>query len=203
MTPKHKLIESRCRKMIVEGKMENAEASLAAKDLVDRLQDTIVEIGKMCNDELPHLIDSIRASFGAEAASKYQSTADEVLTSLLAAVKEHKTTLENATLVLTGDAAEGDLDSGLNLPDESEPVELPDLDDEDSENKPEALPNEKPPVKNPIGREKRIREAQMKALHKALMELDTKKFPKQARRLSEELNRLAVIGIKSERNKGK
>ena len=58
------VLKSRARRMLAEGEMENAEAALAAKDLVDRLQDSVEEFGKMCNEELPHLVDAIRSSFG-------------------------------------------------------------------------------------------------------------------------------------------
>lgn len=144
-----KLVESSikraARKMLNEGEVENAESVLAAKDLVDRLQDTIEELGKMSNDELPHLVDAIRNSFGQEQATAYQSTANTVLTSLLDIVKTKKSELENATLVLSGDAS-ADTSSDLNLPDDGE--EVPEMDHDDLLAEPKS--------KNPMGREPRI-----------------------------------------------
>jgi hypothetical protein len=187
---KKNLLESRCRKLIIEGEMQNAEAALAAKDIVDRLLDIITDLGKMSNDELPALIDSIRGSFGQESAEAYQQTANQVLNDLLMTVKEKRAELEKATLVLTGDAS--DTGSDLALPsgeDEEIPSDKDSLDGEDFGSDEAA----------PLGREARVREAKIIALKNALNEINKKKFPKQARRLAEEMNRLAIEGIKEDR----
>ena len=134
------------RRMLNEGEVESAESLLASKDLVDRLQDTIEELGKMSNDELPHLVDAIRNSFGAEKATAYQSTANSVLNDLLNNVKEKKAELENATLVLSGDAS-ANTSSDLNLPND-ENDEVPEMDHD------ELLAE--PKTKNSLGRETRI-----------------------------------------------
>ena len=205
------LIKKYARRMIAEGEMENATSALAAKDLVDRLQDIVSEIGKMANDELPSLIDSIRSSFGAEAADGYQQTANSVLSELLDIVKEKKSTLENATLVLTGDASpEGGSD--LNLPDDGEATSPEGDLDLDLGTGPKGG-EEKMAVKNPLGRETRLpaeesrkfnkalTEAKIAALDKALKKTNTKKFPVRAKRLAEELRRIVTIAIKEEAKK--
>ena len=180
---KKKLIESTVRKMILEGEMENAEATLAAKDLVDRLQDTIADLGKMANDELPHLVTAIRGSFGPQTATSYQATASSVLDALLATIKEKKSELENATLALTGESSfSTEVEDGF-------PEELNDLEKDEPE----------PKIKNPMGRESRIREAKILALKKALNETNTRKQPIKARRLSEALRGLVTEAIKAER----
>jgi len=146
-TQTESIIMKRARKMILEGEMENAEAALAAKDLVDRIQDMVEELGKMSNEELPHLTDAIRMSFGADAATAYNASANEQLTALLTTVKSCKDQLNNATLVLTGDAdggtdlglegdTAGDLDQIGGLGDESDIDDL----DIDAENEAEPAP---------------------------------------------------------------
>lgn len=202
---KESQIQRNIRRQIVEGSLESAESSLAAKDLVDRLQDMVEELGKMSNDELPHLVDSIRGSLGAEAATQYQTTAASVLDELLTTVKDRKASLENATLILTGDAP---LDAGAGLgapaldadalPTEDEPD--PELDSElegDAESDVEK-------EHNPLGRETRIpTEAKIIALDRALREVNAKKYPAKARRLAEELRRVATIGIREAAEKKK
>jgi hypothetical protein len=98
----NKIMES-VNRMITEGELENAEAALAAKDLVDRIQDIVEDLGKMSNEELPSLVDAIRNSFGADAATQYQASANAQLNTLLNAAKVAKDELNNSTLVLTGD----------------------------------------------------------------------------------------------------
>lgn len=100
---KESVIMNRAKRMILEGEMENAEAALAAKDLVDRLQSMIEELGKMNYQELPHLIDAIRTSFGSDAADAYQAAAGAQLAGLLTMIGDAKGQLNNATLVLTGE----------------------------------------------------------------------------------------------------
>jgi len=204
-------IKKLVRNMLLEGDLENAESTLAAKDFVDRLQDMVVELGKMSNDELPHLVDSIRGSFGTDQATLYQNTTNAALSELLDIVKQKKQELENATLVLAGESpAEGmePTNNELALPSEEEP----ELDGED------LLPDEEgKKVPSPLGREPRIpteesrqfnrklSEAKLVALDKALKETNIKKTPLRAKRLAEELRRLATEmikeGSKSEKKK--
>jgi len=203
-----KLIENPIKKlvrnMLLEGELENAESTLAAKDFVDRLQDMVVELGKMSNDELPHLVDSIRGSFSPEQAQQYQTTTSAALSELLDLVKQKKGELENATLALAGESpAEGmePTNNELELPGEGEEA----LDGED------LLPDEEGPAKpNPLGREpripteesrrfnKRLTEAKIIALDKALKETNARKTPLRAARLAEELRRLVTEVIKEE-----
>jgi hypothetical protein len=199
-------IKRYARQMLREGEIENAESALAAKDQVDRLQDMVEELGKMNNEELPKLVDKIRGSFGSDQATTYQQAASSVLSELLTIVAEKKSALEQAVLVLTGDAqAEPGVKTELGLPDESgEDI----VGDEESDFSPETGSSAKVP--SPLGREprlpasesrkfnKKLTEAKIVALKKALDDTDTKKFPRRARRLAEELRRVATIAIKEE-----
>jgi hypothetical protein len=141
----------KAKQFITEGELENAEATLAAKDLVDRLQDMVEELGKMSNEELPHLNDAIRNSFGQEAATSFQTSANDVLTSLLTTLKEKKSALENATLTLTGESTEG---TDLSLPGE-EGVDTDATDALDTADEIGDEDSKLPVEKNPLGRETR------------------------------------------------
>jgi len=198
-------IKKYARQMLREGEIENAEAALAAKDQVDRLQDMVEELSKMNNEELPKLVDKIRGSIGGEQASAYQQAASGVFSELLSAASEKKTALEQAVLVLTGDAqAEQGPKTELGLPDEGEDV----LGDEATDFEPESEGDE--PVPSPLGRaprlpaaesrkfNKALSEAKIVALSQALKATNEKKFPLRAKRLAEELRRVATIAIKEE-----
>ena len=204
---KENRIKRYARHLLREGEVESAESILACKDQVDRLQDSIEEIGKMVNDELPKLIDKIRATFGLDQADKYQQTANTILSDLLTVLKEKKTALEQAVLVLTGDAREeGGPQTDLGLPEEpetGEDVSGNELDD--------FAPKPGKTAASPLGREprlpaeesrklfnKKLSDAKIVALQSALNETNVKKFPIKARRLAEELRRVVTIAIKEE-----
>ena len=59
------------RQQLVEGEVGNAEVLLAAKNMVDSIQDAIEKVGKMQNEQLPELLDSIRDQVGAEQAEGF------------------------------------------------------------------------------------------------------------------------------------
>ena len=202
-------IKRYARQMLREGEIENAEAALAAKDQVDRLQDMVEELGKMTNEELPKLVDKIRASFGSDQASTYQQTASGVLSELLGVVTEKKSALEQAVLVLTGDAqAVPGNKTEMGLPDEEPELDGEDvLGDTEGDFSPEASTKS---ASSPLGRaprlpaeesrkfNKALSEAKIVALKTALDETDKKKFPIRAKRLAEELRRVAIRAIKEE-----
>lgn len=168
---KEAAIMNRINVYLTEGEMENAEAALAAKDLVDRLQDMVEDLGKMTNEELPALVDAIRNSFGGDPATQYQASANAQLNTLLTAVKTTKDELNNSTLVLTGDASQapndGDVDNTANPSedgqagddvesDEGSLDKLADQSGEDEEDGFDALPAAS--GSSPLGRERRTAE---------------------------------------------
>lgn len=200
------IFRNSARKMLREGEIDKSEASLAALDQVDRIQDFISDVSKMSNDELPSVIDSIRASFSQEQAESYQSTASSVFNDLLNTLKDKKSELENALLVLTGDSTQQEAPkTELNLPGESEEGKEP----ESSEFEPEKRNKVNKPIP-PLGREQRIpteeariynkklTEAKIVALKKALDKINEKKFPVKAHRLYEELKYIVTKAIKEE-----
>jgi hypothetical protein len=208
MTKEHP-VKTFARKMLREAEIDQAESALASKDQVDSIQDMVEQLGKMLNEELPKLVDKIRSSFDAEKATAYQNSANEILNTLLNAARDQKNALEQAVLVLTGDA-QADQGSApktdLALPDE-EGGEAPDELAGDFEPAPE-LDGEVGKESAPLGRKlrlpaeesrlfnKKLSDAKIIALKKALDETDEMANPEQAQRLAEELNRVATKAIK-------
>lgn len=98
-----KLNES--RRKLKEGEMGQAEAILAAKDMVDTAQDMIEKVGKMQNEQLPALIDSIRDQIGSEQADAFKNSVGQVLATLSQQLGQTRESLDGAARALTGEGA--------------------------------------------------------------------------------------------------
>jgi len=150
--PKDKVEEKvQSLKALLEQEVEQAEIVIAAKSLVDELQDMIEQLGKMQNDELGAVVDQMSYQYGADKASAFNQAVASQLETLLASAKTAKEAVNNEVLVLTGEApAQSDMapaDSDLGtMDDDGEDLEAP-ADDltggDDSASGPE---------ENPLGR---------------------------------------------------
>ena len=117
---------------LMEGELETAEAVLAAKDMVDSVQDMITDASKMLNEELPPLLDTIRDQVGTAQADSYKQTVTAALQGLMDALNGARDALDNGARVLAGeqpDQAMG-LGGGDDLGAELPPPDLSDLDSE-------------------------------------------------------------------------
>jgi hypothetical protein len=88
---------------INEGEVENAELVLAAKDMVDRVQGMLEDIGKMINEDLPPLTDAIRDEMDSTVADSFNSSMSTALNSLLDNLGTARTGVDEASRVLVGD----------------------------------------------------------------------------------------------------
>lgn len=138
-------------KALLEQEVEKAEIVIAAKSLVEELQDMIEQLGKMQNDELGAVVDQMSYQYGADKAASFNQAVASQLETLLASIKTAKEAVNNEVLVLTGEApAQSDMapaDSDLGtMDDDGEDLEAP-ADDltggDDSASGPE---------ENPLGR---------------------------------------------------
>jgi len=96
--------------VITEGEMENAELVLAAKDMVDRIQGMLEDVGEMMNEDLLPLTDSIRDEMGNEKAEAFSNAAKGSLESLLDSITTARGDMDNASRILTGTAEEAPVD---------------------------------------------------------------------------------------------
>jgi uncharacterized protein YicC (UPF0701 family) len=71
------------RQQLTEGEVSNAEVLLAAKDMVDSIQDTIEKVGKMQNEQLPQLLDTITDQISAEQADAFKNSVGTTLQALM------------------------------------------------------------------------------------------------------------------------
>lgn len=93
------LVES----VITEGEVENAELVLAAKDMVDRIQGMLEDVGKMINEDLPPLTDAIRDEMDSTTADSFSSSMSTALNSLLDNLGTARTGADEASRVLVGE----------------------------------------------------------------------------------------------------
>ena len=100
------------QQLIVESEMAKAEATLAAKDMVDSIQDMLEKIGKMQNEQLPALLDTIRDQIGEQQAESFKGTVTPLLQQLWQQLSDGRGQADNAARALTGEAAP-DMNMGM------------------------------------------------------------------------------------------
>lgn len=119
---------------LLEGELETAEAVLAAKDMVDSVQDMITDASKMMNEELPPLLDTIRDQIGTAQADSYKQTVTAALQGLMDSLNGARDALDNGARVLAGEQPDQAMSMGgdQGLPGQLPPADLDsDLDSED------------------------------------------------------------------------
>ena len=92
------------RRQLNEGEVGNAEVLLAAKDMVDSIQDVIEKVGKMQNEQLPQLLDSIRDQIGSEQADSFKQAVGGTLDSLMQNLQAAREGVDGGVGILTGQA---------------------------------------------------------------------------------------------------
>jgi hypothetical protein len=97
-------------RQINESEMGKSEAILAAKDMVDSIQDMIEDVSKMQNEQMPALIDTIRDQIGSEQADQFKSQVGSVLGNILQQLTGAR---EQADSAARGLAGEGTPDMGM------------------------------------------------------------------------------------------
>lgn len=100
------------RQQLTEGEVGNAEVLLAAKDMVDSVQDAIEKVGKMQNEQLPQLLDSIRDQIGSEQSEAFKAAVGETLNTLMQNLQSAREGVDNGVRVLSGEQ----LDNPMAMP---------------------------------------------------------------------------------------
>jgi uncharacterized protein YicC (UPF0701 family) len=111
------------RSQLNEGEVSNAEVLLAAKDMVDSVQDAIEKVGKMQNEQLPQLLDSIRDQLGAEQADGFKNAVGSTLETLMGNLQQAREGVDNGVRILSGEA----VDNPMAMPGDDLGNELGDL----------------------------------------------------------------------------
>lgn len=121
-----------------EGEVANAEVLLAARDMVDSVQDIIERVGKMQNEQLPQLLDSIRDQISPEKADGFKNSVGTTLSTLMTELTTAREGVDKGVRILSGQEVDSPMSLGstnelpgddLSLPDSGE-LPPPDLGDE-------------------------------------------------------------------------
>jgi hypothetical protein len=107
----HWLIENETQ-LITESEMAKSEAILAAKAMVDSIQDMLEKIGKMQNEQMPALLDSIRDQIGQEQADGFKNVVNPLLADLWQALNTGRENADSAARTLAGEQTDQPMDMG-------------------------------------------------------------------------------------------
>jgi len=138
-------------KQINEADVEEAQVTLAAQDVVDRIQKMYEDVAEMQYKDLPNLAQMMKQEMGINQTQAYYDATNTAISTLVQALEQAKTDLESAMAPITGeetitpDEFTTDTDVDLDLDVEEPDVEL------DSE---EEITDE-PDLDTDLGRERR------------------------------------------------
>lgn len=94
-------------RQLMEGELGKSEAILAAKDMVDSLQDMVEKVSKMQVEQLPALIDTIRDQMGPQNADQFKSSMGQLLTDLAGTLAQARETADTSARQLAGEEVAG------------------------------------------------------------------------------------------------
>lgn len=103
------------RRTLTEGEMGKSEAILAAKDMVDSIQDMLEKVSKMQVEQMPALIDTIRDQIGNEQADQFKNSVGGLLTSMVDQLTQAREQADTAARQLAGEEA-APMDMGMGSP---------------------------------------------------------------------------------------
>jgi alanyl-tRNA synthetase len=150
----HKWIQE--KRNLSEGEIGRAEAALAAKDMVDSIQDMVEKVSKMQAEQLPSLVDTIRdqPQMGEATANQFKTTMGQLLTDLATTLSQARETADASARQLAGEQVStpmAGLSGGQGAPAAGMPGEMPGAEDEDDFGAVDAAAG----GTEPLGREKR------------------------------------------------
>ena len=90
--------------VITEGELENAELVLAAKDMVDKIQGMVEDLGEMQNEQLGPLTDAIRDEMGTDVADQFKGSMETVIVNALEAMRSGRDAAEQSSRILQGES---------------------------------------------------------------------------------------------------
>jgi hypothetical protein len=100
------------QQFIAESEMAKSQAILAAKDMVDSIQDMLEKVSKMQNEQLPALLDTIRDQLSTEQAESYKQAVSPLLQELTQTLGAGRETADSAARGLAGEQVDQPMDMG-------------------------------------------------------------------------------------------
>lgn len=89
--------------LIQESEMGKSQAILAAKDMVDSIQDMLEDVSKMQNEQMPALIDTIRDQIGMEQADQFKNSVGVLLANMVDQLGSAREQADQAARALAGE----------------------------------------------------------------------------------------------------
>lgn len=108
----HRWMLENKQQLVVESEMAKSEAILAAKSMVDEVQDMLEKISKMQNEQLPALLDTIRDQISMEKAEAFKSAVSPLLQNLAQTLQTGREQADTAARQLAGEAGD---DMGMGM----------------------------------------------------------------------------------------
>ena len=139
---------------LMEGELGKSEAILAAKDMVDSLQDMVEKVSKMQVEQLPALIDTIRDQMGPQNADQFKSSMGQLLTDLSSTLAQARETADTSARQLAGEEVGGEMGMPGAMPLPGGPEGMP-ASDMDADLDTFAATDAAAGGTEPVGREKR------------------------------------------------
>lgn len=90
-------------KQINEADVEEAQVTLAAQDVVDRIQKMYEDVAEMQYKDLPNLAQMMKQELGINQTQAYYDATNTAISTLVQALEQAKTDLESAMAPITGD----------------------------------------------------------------------------------------------------
>jgi hypothetical protein len=89
--------------VVTESETAKSEAILAARDIVDSMQDMMERVGKMQNEQMPALLDAIRDQIGMEQADAFKAAVAPMLDTLAQSLQQSREGADQAARALAGE----------------------------------------------------------------------------------------------------
>ena len=90
-------------KQINEADVEEAQVTLAAQDVVDRIQKMYEDVAEMQYKDLPNLAQMMKQELGINQTQAYYDATNTAISTLVTALEQAKTDLEQAMAPITGE----------------------------------------------------------------------------------------------------
>lgn len=88
---------------LMESEMGRSEAILAAKDMVDSIQDMVEKVSRMQVEQLPALIDTIRDQIGMQEAETFKNSMGDLLSQVSQSLGQARETADSSARALAGE----------------------------------------------------------------------------------------------------
>lgn len=99
----HRWMVENKQQLVMESEMGKSQAILAAKDMVDSIQDMLEEVSKMQNEQMPALLDTIRDQIGMEQADAFKNSIGALLANMVDQLGTAREQADQAARALAGE----------------------------------------------------------------------------------------------------